>query len=119
MRFLLDESADWPLAGYLLARGHEVTAIAHGYPASLPDTEVLAVAVAEGRILITNDRDFGELIVRRGLPHRGIIFFRLGDESIETKCAWLELVLSQHSGDLDALITVTDHGIRVRPKSSA
>ena len=76
MWFLLDESADFPLAAYLTALGHDVTAIAHDYPHALPDTDVLAIATRERRILITNDRDFGELIVRRHYPHHGVILFR-------------------------------------------
>lgn len=67
MRFLLDESADFPLAAFLKIQGHDVTAIAHDYPHALKDQEVLAIARQEQRILITNDRDFGELLVRQRL----------------------------------------------------
>ncbi|MGH2369863.1 MAG: DUF5615 family PIN-like protein, partial [Chloroflexota bacterium] len=65
MPFLLDESADFPLATHLKEWGHDVTAIAHDYPHALSDQDVLAIAVREQRVLITNDLDFGELIVRR------------------------------------------------------
>lgn len=57
MRFLLDESADYPLSDFLQKYGHDVTAIAHDYPQSLSDLQVLAIAQEEQRILITNDRD--------------------------------------------------------------
>jgi predicted nuclease of predicted toxin-antitoxin system len=72
VRFLLDESADFRLAPFLRDLGHNVTAIAHDFPQSLLDTEVLAIALRERRTLITNDRDFGEMIVRgRTSPRRG------------------------------------------------
>lgn len=64
MRFLLDESADLPLREHLRRLGHDATAIAHEYPGALPDSDVLAIAVSEDRVLITNDRDFGELVFR-------------------------------------------------------
>ncbi len=64
MKFLLDESADFPLASFLKQLGHDVTAIAHDYPHALKDREVLSIAREEQRILIANDRDFGELIFR-------------------------------------------------------
>jgi predicted nuclease of predicted toxin-antitoxin system len=70
MRFLLDENADLRLRPVLLELGHDVTAIAVDYQASISDRDVLDLAYAEGRILITNDRDFGELIFRQHLPTR-------------------------------------------------
>jgi|SRR5579875_40933 len=69
MKFLLDESADYPLAQFLRDLGHDVTAIAHEHPHALKDAEVLKIAVSERRVLITNDRDFGELVFRRRLGH--------------------------------------------------
>jgi hypothetical protein len=60
MRFLLDENADARLVSYLTDQGHDVTQIATDYPSGLPDEQVLSLAHQEGRILITNDKDFGE-----------------------------------------------------------
>jgi predicted nuclease of predicted toxin-antitoxin system len=57
MRFLLDESADFPLTAFLQELGHDVTSIAHDYPSALKDHEVLEIALREARILITNDTD--------------------------------------------------------------
>ena len=114
MRFLLDESADYPLAAFLHQLGHDVTAIAHDYPHALTDLQVLAIARQEQRILITNDRDFGELIFRRRLPHSGVILFRLGAESLETKRAWLLHVLHHYAEDMSNFIVVTDQKIRIR-----
>ena len=114
MRFLLDESADLPLRGHLRRTGHDATAIAHEYPGALADEDVLAIAVAEDRVLITNDRDFGELVFRLRLPHRGIILFRLGDEAISIKAAWLDHVLEQYGPRLREFIVVNDRGVRIR-----
>jgi predicted nuclease of predicted toxin-antitoxin system len=114
MKFLLDESADFPLADALKRLGHDVTAIARDYSHELEDLDVLTIAYEEGRILITNDRDFGELIFRQRLPHSGVILFRLGEESIETKTAWLERVLTQYANQLTNFLVITDRGVRVR-----
>jgi len=80
MKFLLDENVDLPLGDYLNARGYDVTAVALDYTRSIEDHEVLEIARAEDRILITNDKDFGELIYRQQLEHTGVILFRLRDE---------------------------------------
>ena len=114
MRFLLDESADYPLAKVLTDLGHDVTAIAHDYPGALKDKDVLAIAQSEGKILITNDRDFGELIFRQRLSHSGVILFRLGAEDLQTKTAWLQHVLDNYAGELSHFVVVTDRGVRVR-----
>jgi predicted nuclease of predicted toxin-antitoxin system len=114
MRFLLDESADFPLARFLRELGHDITAIAHDYPHALKDSEVLSIAVAERRILITNDRDFGELIFRRQLSHAGVILFRLSTEDIQIKKDRLTYVLTNHSQDLGDFIVISDQRIRVR-----
>lgn len=118
MRFLLDESADFPLGAYLIAQGHNVTYIARDYPHGLSDRAILEITVVEERILITNDRDFGELVFHRKLPHAGIVLFRLGEESILTKIYWLEVVLRQYSDQLQHFLVVNDRGIRVRASAT-
>lgn len=91
-----------------------MTAIAHDYPHALKDQEVLAIAWQEQRILITNDRDFGELLVRQRLAHAGVILFRLHNEDLITKQRWLTYVLTHHARDLHHLIVVTDQKVRIR-----
>lgn len=116
MRFVLDENVDLPLADYLNEQGHDATAVALDYSRSIKDDEILEIAKAEGRILITNDKDFGALIYQHQLEHAGVIFFRLRDESIPAKIARLEEVLVNHADALagGAYIVVTDRRIRVR-----
>ncbi|MCC6790123.1 MAG: DUF5615 family PIN-like protein [Thermomicrobiales bacterium] len=113
---MLDESADLPLQQVLIAAGHDVKSIARDFTAAITDDEVLAIAVAEDRVVITNDRDFGELVYRRSLPHRGIILFRLGREDLSVKIAWLRLVVDLPESDLRSFVVVTDRAIRVRRK---
>jgi predicted nuclease of predicted toxin-antitoxin system len=114
MRFLLDESVDDPLSSFLKSLGHDTTAIAHDYPFALKDTEVLAIATSEQRVLLTNDKAFSELIFRRRLPHAGVILFRLVHEDIEIKRHWLSYVLTHYRDQLDQFIVISDHGIRIR-----
>ena len=117
MRFLLDESADFPLAAFLQDLGHDVTSIAHEYPHALQDRAVLEIAFREQRILVTNDRDFGELVVRRRLTHAGIILFRLKNEDLSAKQAWLAHALENYADQLRQLLVITQGGIRVRRSS--
>ena len=115
MRFLLDQSADFRLIPHLLRLGHDVQAISREYPAGLPDDEVLAVAHREHRILITADRDFGELVVRQHRPHAGVMLMRLPGASLQSKIARLTYVLARYADQLTQVIVVTDRRVRVRP----
>jgi len=81
MKFLLDENTDRRLVPFLKNLGHDVTVIAIDYPHGLLDHEVLAIAVKQKRILLTQDTsDFGELIFRHRHPHCGVILFRFKSE---------------------------------------
>lgn len=114
MKFLLDESADFRLSSYLTDNGHDITAIAHDYPQALSDRDVLQIAHREERILIANDRDFGELIFRLGLPHSGVILFRFRSTALAAKIARLDYVLTHYSGRLSNFLVVTDQRVRMR-----
>ena len=114
MRFVLDQSADAGLIPHLRARGHDATRIAKEYPHGLPDTRVLDIAYSEGRVLITADLDFGDLVFRQRLPHAGVILFRLGDfAELAVWTARLDLVLAEYGDQLDQFIVVTRRAVRV------
>jgi predicted nuclease of predicted toxin-antitoxin system len=114
MKFLIDESADARVARPLRQRGHDVATVADDHEKSLDDAEVLAIAYREQRILITDDRDFGELVFRFRQPHSGVIYFRLSHTGLELRIARLEYVLQHHSHQLDQFLVVTDLDVRVR-----
>ena len=115
MKFLLDANVEYRLATFLTSLKHDVKTIARDYPHSLPDQEVLALAVQEKRILLTNDRDFGELIFHQHHPHYGVILFRLKNtKDIQVKINWLQTVLQTHHASIHEYIVITSQGIRVR-----
>jgi uncharacterized protein with PIN domain len=116
MRFLLDQNAEARIAAFLRAQGHDVTRVGQDYPPGLPDDEILAIARQEQRILITNDRDFGELVFRHKLSHAGVLYFRLPlDTDASVKLKRLEELLVTQQAELGRFIVITPHAIRVRP----
>jgi predicted nuclease of predicted toxin-antitoxin system len=117
MKFLVDESAELRLASHLVHLGHDVAIVGRDYPFSLKDYQVLAIASHEQRIVVANDKDFGELIFRDHSAHAGVILFRMKDESILGKISRLDDLLAQHVDDLatySAYVVVSDERIRVR-----
>jgi predicted nuclease of predicted toxin-antitoxin system len=115
MRFLLDQSSDARLIPHLLSLGHDAIRVGRDYPARLPDVEVLRIAAEEGRILITDDRDFGELVFRQRQAHVGVIYLRLGAYvPLETAIERLDHVLERYAEQLDQFLVVSPHRVRVR-----
>ena len=115
MRFVADEN--FPRAALLLLResGFDVTSIAESHP-GIPDTEVMAIAAAERRTLLTFDKDFGELVFRLGLSAScGIILFRIGSLT-PTESVGLALAALQ-SGVAWAghFCVVKDNKLRITP----
>lgn len=75
MRFLVDESSGRALANLLKKARYDVLFSRDVLPAS-DDEKILEFAEAEKRVLISDDRDFGELIFRLNRPSNGVIFLR-------------------------------------------
>ena len=115
MRFVVDESTGAAVAEFLRRLGHDVLAVADELPQA-DDAVILAEAVQESRVLVTNDKDFGELVFRRGQAHVGVILLRLRDESPANRVRVVQAVLEQCTDVLpDHLVVATDSHIRVRP----
>lgn len=113
MRFIVDECAGPRVAHWLQSEGHEVFS-AYEMARGVDDEHLLAKAVSEGWIIITNDTDFGEMIFREGRDHRGLIFLRLADERAANKIAVLRQVLDRYSDKIeDNFLTVTETKVRI------
>jgi len=76
MRFLCDENVQRAVATALEAAGHDVTRVSDLHP-RMRDPDVLDLARRERRILVTHDKDFGELVFLRGHLATGVILLRL------------------------------------------
>lgn len=75
---LADENIAPAVVVALRARGCDVAGVAERGLAGRSDREVLRLAVAEGRVVLTHDGDFGTLAVRAGAPLIGIVYLRPG-----------------------------------------
>lgn len=77
MRFLADENFPGDAVAQLKIAGHDIVWVRSAAPGS-KDEEIVAWAAREGRIVLTFDKDFGELAWRAGLPATsGVVLFRL------------------------------------------
>ena len=86
MKFLADESCAGPVIRALRAACHDVTAVAE-VAQGAADEVVMALALRERRILITEDSDFGELVYARGHSAAGVMFVRFANRVRRAKPA--------------------------------
>jgi predicted nuclease of predicted toxin-antitoxin system len=114
MKFLLDVCASSRALRALLSDlGHDVLSALDRDPRA-SDEAILALAMQEARVLVTEDKDVGELVFVRRLPYPCII--RFVDMRVEEKVAAMRELLERYADAIDdgALIVVTRGRIRIR-----
>lgn len=75
MRLLADESCDFAVVRALRSAGHDVLAVAEISPRA-DDIRVIALTIRENRVLITEDKDFGQLVYADKRASGGVLFIR-------------------------------------------
>ena len=64
------------------------------------DEDVLALAHREQRLLLTIDKDFGDLVFRHRLPHSGVFLCRMAELPLDERAALILKMLDQHGNEL-------------------
>lgn len=118
MNLLADEGVERQIVERLRQAGHGVWYIAEMEP-GIDDDVILAQANARQALLITLDKDFGELVYRQGLIHSGVILLRLAGLSLETKASLVAQVIQQRGPEMVQAFSVISPGIvRIRKHNS-
>ena len=105
MKFLANENFPYPSIIKLRQDGYDVTSILDISP-SISDEEVMQIAIAESRTILTFDRDYGELIFRKGYRlQSGVIYFRISDY-LPQHPAHLLIEFLKHNPDFNNFLTV-------------
>lgn len=115
MKFIADENIERPIILFLKAEGHDVLSVVENYVGS-SDEDILRLANQEERILITNDKDFGELTFLQKKVSTGILLIRSRSESSVIKVELVRRVLKEREDRLKGyFVVVSERGYRVRP----
>jgi len=116
MQFLIDECTGPAVARWLREQGHAVFSVFE-QARGMDDDDIVEKAHNENRILITNDKDFGEKIYRDRKPHKGVILLRLDDERAKSKIRVIQRLLENYSDRLqDNFIVATEQRVRIAKK---
>ncbi len=116
MKFLADMGISPKTVAFLQGLGHAAEHLHHQELDRLPDSAILDKARNEGRILLTHDLDFGELLAASGTQLPSVIIFRLRNMHPERVNRYLRVIISQHQASLEqgAIVSVAEGQVRVR-----
>jgi predicted nuclease of predicted toxin-antitoxin system len=114
MKFIADEGIDASLVVLLREAGYDVLYFAEFEP-STDDEVILNLANEQNRILLTRDKDFGELVYRMKKVHSGIILSRLEELKSSTRSKIVFDFILAYQDELLGSFVVVQHGTaRVR-----
>jgi predicted nuclease of predicted toxin-antitoxin system len=119
VHWLIDECVDADLAALLHRAGHDVVYMSDVAPRAA-DPEVMNRADREGRLLLTEDKDFGDLVFRQARPVPGIVLLRI-DSSRRLRKGPRLLAAVYRFGEtlLGRYTVIEDARFRSRPLRSA
>jgi predicted nuclease of predicted toxin-antitoxin system len=117
MKLLVDESVDRPIVERLRQDGHDVLYVAE-LESGISDTEVLQRANELSALLVTLDKDFGELVFQQSLSTSfGVVLIRLSGLSAERKAEIVSEAFYRHARDfLRSFSVITSGRVRVQAK---
>jgi predicted nuclease of predicted toxin-antitoxin system len=114
LRLHANENIESEIVAFLRAAGHDVAYAAELMPRA-PDESILRIAASEDRVVLTGDKDFGELCFRRRLPSAGVILVRVKAVSPAARIRLIDELLRTHADRLPGQFTVlSDAGVRMR-----
>jgi predicted nuclease of predicted toxin-antitoxin system len=114
LKVVADESVDRQIVERLRLDGHDVLFIAELDP-GIDDETVLDHSRRANAVLLTADKDFGELVFRQHLVHSGALLIRLAGLKPDLKAELVATTFKQHANELSAGFAVlSSRALRLR-----
>ena len=114
MKIVADESVDYPIVLELRLEGYEILSILENYP-GISDEEVLRISNQQNSLLLTVDKDFGEMVYRLKQIHKGVILIRLEGQSMKNKILITKAAFKEYKHKLlDSFTVISSTSIRIR-----
>jgi len=116
LKFLVDVGVGEKVEDFLYKNGYDILSVRKLNP-RMSDSEIIDIAAKDNRIVITMDKDFGELIYNSGLIHKGILLLRTENCSGDKKAKILSEILINYSSELEENFCVfSKDRLRIRRK---
>jgi len=116
VRFVCDEGVERQVPALLREKGHTVWYVAE-MDSGISDTQVLSFCRKQEAILVTSDKDFGELVFRRLETHFGVVLLRLAGTAPEGKARILAGFIAEKGDRIRGAFSVVEPG-RTRIRTS-
>ncbi len=117
MNILADESVDQQIVFDLRNNGFCVEYVAEMNP-GITDKSVLKMANDKEHVLLTADKDFGELVYRQKLSYFGVILIRLAGVSSVNKPKFVTNTIKEHSEFKNSFMVISAGYVRIRHYSN-
>ena len=117
MRFLVDQNLSRKVAAALRAAGHDVVHTSEVELSTAADRSIAELAVAEARVVVSADTDFGMLLATSGAERPSVLLVRLrAPRPAEALAAVIVANLDEVSDDLEAgaIVVLEDERVRIR-----
>lgn len=116
MRFLADESCDFAIVRTLREAGHDVLAVRDSMPGAT-DSAVIERALSESRILLTEDKDFGQLVFASAAESPGVIFMRYSARTRQLMAQTVMAFIERKAESIPHRFVVVQPGrVRISPR---
>lgn len=107
--FIVDAGVGKIIEAWLISEGFSVYSVITLNP-DMSDLEIIALAFESNSVVITMDKDFGELAHNKKTGHKGILLLRLEDAVAEEKLACIQNIIPAHIDDLKNKFSVYQNG---------
>ena len=114
LKFLIDAGVGKKVEQWLSASDHDVKTIRAIDP-KMPDHLILKIAAEENRLVVTMDKDFGEMVFRASQTHAGVLLLRLDEATSDEKARVIAHIIQNHADKLAGKFSVYQSGrLRIR-----
>lgn len=114
LKFLVDVCVGRFVEEWLMVNGFNVKSVREIDP-RMKDMDILEIAVQENRMVVTMDKDFGELVHNSGMVHSGVLLLRIEDANGEEKVRTIAKILRDYHTMLPNKFCVFQNGkLRIR-----
>jgi len=96
LKFLIDAGVGKKIENYLHEEGYDIKAVRDIDPC-MEDENIIRTAFLENRMVITMDKDFGELAYHSSMKHSGVLLLRLEDATSSTKLKVVKFIIENYS----------------------
>lgn len=114
LKFILDVGVGNKVFDFLSEQGYDTLSVST-LDHSMSDVDILSIAEQDERMVITMDKDFGELVYRSGKNHRGVLLLRLEGATGQEKVVIVRQILESFADQIEDSFCVFQNGqLRIR-----